>query len=106
MRLIFFIAVVVVTGAAGDICVSHAMKRAGEVHGFRPAIVLPILARAFRLTSMWIGIGLMAVAFFSFLALLSWADASLVVPATALSYVAGAVGAKFWLHEQIAPIRC
>ena len=105
MRLIFFIGVVVIAGTAGDICVSHAMKRVGGVRGFRPAIVLPILLGAFRLKSMWMGITLMAVAFFSLLASLSWADASLVIPATALSYVAGAFGAKFLLRERIAPIR-
>jgi len=54
---------------------------------------------------MWIGIAFMALAFFSLLALLSWADASLVVPATALSYVAGAFGAKFLLHEKVATVR-
>jgi len=105
VRLIFFIGVVVIAGTAGDICVSHAMKRVGGLRGFRPAIVLPILLRAFRLKSMWMGITLMAVAFFSLLASLSWADASLVIPATALSYVAGAFGAKFLLREKIAPIR-
>ena len=105
MRLVVFIGIVVLTGTAGDICVSHAMKRIGEVHSFRPAVVLPALLRAFRHASMWLGIALMAVAFFSLLALLSWADASLVVPATALSYVAGAFGAKFILGEKVAPVR-
>jgi len=105
MRLIIFIGIVVVTGTAGDICVTHAMKRIGEVTSFRPAVALPMLAKAFRHASMWMGIVLMAVAFFSLLALLSWADASLVVPATALSYVAGAFGAKFILREKIDPVR-
>jgi drug/metabolite transporter (DMT)-like permease len=54
---------------------------------------------------MWIGIGLEAVGFFSLLALLSWADVSVVVPATALSYVTGACGAKFLLNEKVAPLR-
>ena len=105
MRLIVFIGIVVLTGTAGDICLSHAMKRIGEVTSFRPSVMLPMLARAFRQVSMWLGVGLMAIAFFSLLALLSWADASLVVPATALSYVAGAFGAKFILGEKIAPVR-
>lgn len=105
MRLVFFIAIVVISGTAGDICVSHAMKRIGEVTSFNPRIVLPMLGRAFRIGSMWLGVALMTVAFFSLLAALSWADASLVVPATALSYVAGAFGAKFVLGEKIAPIR-
>jgi uncharacterized membrane protein len=105
VRTAIFIAIVVLTGTAGDISVSHAMKRVGQVGSFRPSVVLPMLARAFRHASMWMGIASMAVAFFSLLALLSWADASLVVPATALSYVSGAFGAKFFLGEKVAPIR-
>ena len=105
MRLIVFIGIVVLTGTAGDICVTHAMKKIGEVPSFRPSVMLPMLASAFRHASMWMGIALMAVAFFSLLALLSWADASLVVPATALSYVSGAFGAKFILGEKVAPVR-
>jgi len=105
MRLVISIGIVVLTGTGGDICVTHAMKRIGEVTSFRPAVVLPMLAKAFRHASMCMGIALMAVAFFSLLALLSWADASLVVPATALSYVAGAFGAKFILREKIDPVR-
>src|ERR1700704_2384571 len=105
MRLALFIAIVVFGGTAGDIAVCHAMKQIGEVHPLRPAVIARVIARAFRMGWMWIGIGLMAVGFFSLLALLSWADVSVVVPATALSYVAGAFGAKFLLHEEVAPTR-
>ena len=105
MRLALFIAIVVLGGTAGDIAVSHAMKKIGEVHPLTPAVILRVMARAFRMGWIWIGIGLMAVGFFSLLALLSWADVSVVVPATALSYVAGAFGAKFLLREEVAPVR-
>src|SRR5205823_3950274 len=105
MRLVLFIAIVVLGGTAGDISVSHAMKKIGEVHPLTPVVIVRVLGRAFRMGWMWLGIGLMGVAFFSLLALLSWADVSVVVPATALSYVAGAVGAKLLLHEKVAPVR-
>jgi multidrug transporter EmrE-like cation transporter len=105
MRLAVFIAIVVLGGTAGDISVSHAMKKIGEVHPLTPVVIARVLGRAFRMGWMWLGIGLMGVAFFSLLALLSWADVSVVVPATALSYVAGALGAKFLLHEKVAPVR-
>ena len=105
VRVAVFIAIIVFAETFGNIAVSYAMKRIGEVTSFRPSIVLPMLGRAFRLPSMWLGVALMAVAFFSLLALLSWADASLVVPATALSYVSGAFGAKFFLRENISPVR-
>ena len=105
MRMIIFIAIVVLGGTAGDISVSHAMKRIGEIEVFHPAAIWGVLLRAFRMGWMWIGIALMAVSFFSLLALLSWADVSIVVPATALSYVAAAIGAKYLLHEEVAPVR-
>ena len=105
MRLLIFITIVVLSGSAGDIAVSHAMKQMGDVHPFTPAVIFRVLGRAFRTGWIWIGISLMAVAFFSLLALLSWADVSVVIPATALSYVTGAVGAKFLLHEEVRPVR-
>jgi drug/metabolite transporter (DMT)-like permease len=37
--------------------------------------------------------------------LLSWADVSFAIPATALSYVVGALGARFLLHERVTGAR-
>ena len=105
MRLVVFIAIVVLAGTAGDIAVTHTMKKIGAVDVSKPSRVVQALLQAFRTGWMWIGISLMAVGFFSLLALLSWADVSVVVPATASSYVAGAFGAKFLLHEKIVPSR-
>jgi len=105
MRLALFIAIVVLTGTAGDLAVSHAMKQIGGVHPLTPFTIFRFLGRAFRMGWLWIGMALMAAGFFSLLALLSWADVSLVVPATALSYVAGALGAKFLLNEHVVPMR-
>jgi drug/metabolite transporter (DMT)-like permease len=105
LRVALFIAVVVLAGAAGDICVAHTMKKIGHIPRFTPAVLFPALWRAFRIGWMWVGIALMAVAFFFLLALLSWADASLVIPATALSYVASAFGARILLHEKVTPAR-
>ena len=105
MRTIIFIAIVVLGGTAGDIAVSHAMKQIGDVETLRPRAIGRFMARAFRMPWLWMGIALMAVGFFSLLALLSWADVSVVVPATALSYVAAAIGAKYLLHEDVAPLR-
>jgi drug/metabolite transporter (DMT)-like permease len=105
VRLVFFIAIVVLAGTAGDIAATHAMKKIGEVDIRKASSVLHALSQAFRTGWMWLGISLMAVSFFSLLALLSWADVSIVVPATALSYVIGAFGAKFLLHEKVAPVR-
>lgn len=105
MRTLLFLAIVVLAGTGGEIAVTHAMKQIGEVTSFTPRAILRVIGRAFRLGWMWFGFGLMAVAFFSLLALLSWENVSFVIPATALSYAAGAVGARFFLGERINPLR-
>jgi drug/metabolite transporter (DMT)-like permease len=105
VRLALFIGIVVIAGTAGDLAVGHTMKRLGPIDLHNPAGILRLLVRVFRVGWMWIGLGMMAISFFSLLALLSWADVSVVVPATALSYVTGAIGARFLLRERVVPLR-
>jgi drug/metabolite transporter (DMT)-like permease len=105
VRELFFLFVVVVVGTGGELCVTRAMKVVGEVHDFRPAALLRFAFRAMRVGWMWIGIGMMTLAFFSLLAMLSIENVSFVVPVTALSYAAGAVGALFFLRERISKQR-
>jgi drug/metabolite transporter (DMT)-like permease len=78
------------------------MKGVGEVHDFRPKSVLRFVLQSFRLPWMWVGIALMSLAFFSLLAILSFRQVSFVVPISALSYAAGAFGAKLFLGERIS----
>jgi len=97
-----FLFVIVVAGTGGELCVSRAMKVIGEVQGFRPAALVRFVFRAMRVGWMWVGISMMTLAFFSLLAMLSIENVSFVVPVTALSYAAGAVGAMLFLHERIS----
>ena len=100
-KFIYFFTIVV-AGTAGELCVSRAMKETGEVKDFRPAAVARVILRALRVKWMGIGVGLMTLAFFSLLAVLSIEKVSFVVPVTALSYVAGALGGMFFLGERIS----
>jgi len=99
-KFIYFF-MIVVAGTLRELCVSRAMKRVGEVHDFRPAAIVKVIGRALRVKWMWIGVGMMTLAFFSLLAVLSVEKVSFVVPVTALSYVAGALGGRFFLGERI-----
>ena len=96
--LFFFI---VVAGTGGELCLSRAMKSIGEIHDFRPASLLRFVGQAIRLPCLWAGVSLMALGFFSLLAILSFLEVSFVVPVSALSYAAGAFGAKLFLGERI-----
>jgi|SRR5271157_3666113 len=105
MRVFILYLLIIGAGTGGELCVSRAMKTLGEVKDFRPAALLGVLTRVLRVPWMWVGLGLMGTAFFSLLAVLSKQNVSLVVPITALSYGAGALGGKFFLGEQVTPRR-
>ncbi len=105
MLIFVFYLLIIGAGTGGELCVSRAMKAVGEVKDFRPGALVGVVFRALRVSWMWAGLGLMATAFFSLLAVLSRENVSVVVPVTALSYVAGALGGKFFLGEQVTPRR-
>lgn len=100
-ELIFFF-FIVVFGTMGEIFMSRAMKETGEVKNFRPAALVEVILRALRVKWMWLGVGMMAIGFFSLLAVFSFENVSFVVPVTALSYVVGALGGKFILGERVS----
>jgi drug/metabolite transporter (DMT)-like permease len=105
MREALLLFLVVVSGTGGEICVTRAMKHVGEVTDFRPLALVRVILRVMKVTWMWIGIAMMALAFFSLLAVLSIENVSFVVPVTALNYAAGALGGKFFLGERVTQRR-
>jgi multidrug transporter EmrE-like cation transporter len=105
MVSILLVGVVVLAGTGGELAATHAVRQSGEVKDFSLGTLLRILGRAFRRRWMWTGIGLMMIAFYSLLALLSREPVSLAIPATSLSYVAGALGAQVFLGEQVSRLR-
>ena len=103
-QTIFYILIVFV-GTGGELFVSRAMKSIGEVTDFRPHSIARVVGRAMTLKRMWMGITLMAIAFFALLAMLSLSKVSFVFPSTALSYAAGALGGHWFLGERVTPQR-
>ena len=105
VRVIAGLAVLILGSTGGEIVITHGMKSVGEPARLRPAAVLQFLGRAVRSGWFWAGVPLMALSFYALLLLLSWEPISLVIPASALSYVAGTFGAKFILGEDVSSAR-
>ncbi|HLY63489.1 MAG TPA: EamA family transporter [Terriglobia bacterium] len=105
MRTPLCLLLVILGSTGGEVAVTHAMKQIGEVHNFSPRALLVFLIRALKQKWFWAGLGLLALGFFSLLTLLTWADVSLVIPATALSFVVGGLAAKLFLGERLVPMR-
>ena len=99
------VGVIVAATTCGELLQTYGMKKHGEIHDFR----LGALGRSFRSVARnpyVVGsVGLMAVSFFAFVALLSVAELSFAVPATAASYVAETILARYVLKERISPKR-
>jgi uncharacterized membrane protein len=97
--------IIVVSNSVGDVLITRGMKQVGEVATVCPRELLSIARRVITNRSFLSGVASLAVSFFAFLAVLSWADLSFVVPATSLIYVVSIFGAKFVLKEEVNWLR-
>ena len=97
------ILVVVAASVTGDILVSLAMKQVGDLgHVYRERGFWCTVKAVMGNGTLWAGVCFMALAFFALLFALSWADVSLVAPASAaLTYVGNALTAKVFLRENV-----
>jgi multidrug transporter EmrE-like cation transporter len=105
IRVIVGLAALILGSTGGEIAITHGMKSVGEPARLRPREVLEFLGRAVRNGWFWAGVPLMALSFYALLLLLSWEPISLVIPASALSYVVGTFGAKLLLREDVSTAR-
>jgi len=105
MRVELALAALIFGSTGGEIAVTYGMKATREPARLRPLEVLRFLGKAVLNGWFWVGIPLMALSFYALLALLSWEPISFVIPASALSYVVGTLGAKYILKEQISVSR-
>ncbi len=97
----FVLLAVVFFGSIGDTLLSRGMKQVGEIQLSHWTQAIAAIANP------WVAAGIVCLCVFfgSYLASLSWADLTYVLPATAIGYVVLALLSKFFLHEQISLAR-
>jgi multidrug transporter EmrE-like cation transporter len=97
------IGAVVLASSGGDVLLSRAMKQTGDLDELRRSRGLIFVGlQVLRNRYFLLGVGCMAVAFYSLLFGLSWNNVSLIGPATAsLTFVANAIAARIFLHEHV-----
>ena len=96
------VAVIAAATTISDVLQAAAMKRHGEIRDFRPGSLRRLLAMLARNKPIVASVAVLTATFFAFIALLSVADLSFAVPATAASYVLETVLAKYLLKEPVA----
>jgi drug/metabolite transporter (DMT)-like permease len=100
-RRYLVLGVVAITAPLGDTLLSIGMGRVGPVSLHN----LSALIYALKTPEILLGIALLIGFFSSYLASLSWADLTYVLPATSIGNVIVALLAHFWKHEHIPPTR-
>jgi len=99
------VGIIVVCNACGDLLNTAGMKHHGEVRDFRPRAIPALLLSMAKNVYIIGGIAAMSVAFFALMSLLSVAELSFAIPATAASYMVETLLAKYLLGEHISPQR-
>ena len=101
MREWLLVAAIVGSTVIADLLQSMEMKRAGELKEFHPSGIGRYFASLARRKYLILAIVFMALSFFAFMKLVSFADLSFAVPATAGSLVLETVLARLILKEHV-----
>jgi drug/metabolite transporter (DMT)-like permease len=88
-----------------DLMLSRGMKQVGRRLDLTVGNLIKVPLLVLRNSRTLAAIGLSAVHFFAFLALLSYWDLSIVIPIGALVFVLGTAAARLVLRERVPPIR-
>src|SRR5712692_11356824 len=91
--------------AGGNVCLSQGMREMSAASQLGGPAIVSLLLRGLANPTVWLGIGLLGVFFGLYAAALSWADLSVVLPATAFGYVINVACGYYFLHEAVTPAR-
>jgi uncharacterized membrane protein len=105
LKTYLLIFLMVIFGPLGNVLLGKGMKRIGAVGIATLPEALNFLSRVLMSSTIWLGIGSLAIFFMANMLVLSWADYSYVQPASSVAYGMSALLAHFLLHEVITPIR-
>ncbi len=99
------VGVIMLCNAVADVCNAAGMKHQGEVENLGAHAVAIMLRKIAHNHLVIVGIITMVIAFFALLSLLSIANVSFAVPATAGSFLIETVLAKVLLREDVRLVR-
>ena len=101
------IAMIIATGSAamGQILVRRGMLQVGSLENYAPWPLITYFWHALCNPYVIGGTVLNAIFYFLFLAALSWADVTIVLPMTAIEYGFAAILAVLILKESVPPVR-
>jgi drug/metabolite transporter (DMT)-like permease len=105
MKTYIVVLAAALSAAIGESLLSFGMRKHGPMNVADPSQWFALIVSLVRDPWLALGVLFLAVFFFLYLAALSWADLSFVLPLTAVSYLFAALLAKFFLKEEVSWFR-
>jgi len=105
MKTIIVLFIAICAQTLGDVCLTRGMRSIGEVNTLKLVELFNIGLQIFTNPFIWLGILLLGVFFGLYLAALSWADLSFVLPITAFGYTLNALMSWRLLGEHVSLAR-
>ncbi len=96
---------IVFFSSAGNVLLGKGMRQIGDVRDWRLAELGALLVKTFTNGWVWLGIGSLLLFLVSFMVVLTWADYSFVMPASATGYALVTLMSHWALGEVITPQR-
>ena len=105
LKTSILLVLLVILNSAGNFFFGLGMKRIGALPGWSMAMLHSAFAAIFSSVWIWLGIVSMLLSLGAFMLVLSWADFSYVLPATATMYAVIPLLGHFVLGESVTGLR-
>ena len=105
LKTLVLVLIAVLIGGTGHVLLSKGMKTVGDLTEAPSSMVGAMILRAVSSPWLLLGVALQATFFVMYLALLSRANVSQVLPLTAIDYIVVALLARLLLAEPVTPAR-
>jgi len=105
LKTSIMVALLIILNSAGNFFFGMGMKRIGAVQGLSVAVLRSIFVAVFSSVWIWLGIVSMILFLGALMLVLSWADFSYVLPATAAMYAVVPLLGHFVLGESVTALR-
>ena len=99
------VVLLIILNSAGNFFFGLGMKRIGAVQGLSMAVLHAVFVSVFSSVWIWLGIVSMLLFLGALMLVLSWADFSYVLPATAAMYAVVPLLGHFVLGESVTGLR-
>jgi drug/metabolite transporter (DMT)-like permease len=100
-----FLFLMVAFGSSGDTLMGKGMRAIGPPTGWQIAPVFDFLSHAVGSPAVWMGFACLLLFFLSYMLVLTWADFSFVLPASAAAYAVVPLLGHLFLGEAVSPVR-